>query len=240
MLKKLKRIVKIVQNYFKNGSQNVFFSIGENCLADNILNRYEIKSFSSPFSSGRSNIEYILKFEQEGYEGFVDKSFLKYEKVGNSEVARNKKYVETKNKYNSLCTNGFEFTHHDVISDVKVRNTIIRRCNRLLNISNKNIYMLYHHRLCNETDESLLVEDLKKLKHIYENRHNKVFIYMFTQVIVNDPSERTISHNVVSGINIYKLNTLDEWAGDDEDILWARCDDDLISDMIKDIKANAQ
>lgn len=222
----------------KNGSKNVFFSIGENCLADNILNRYGIKSFSSPFSSGRSNIEYILQFERENYEGFVDKSFLKYETVGNGEVARNKKYVETKNQYNSFCTNGFEFTHHDVISDVKVRNTINKRCNRLLKLSNKNIHMLYHHRLCNETDESILIDDLEKLKEIYESRHNKVFIHMFTQVIVNDSSERKISHDVVRGIDVYKLYTLNEWTGDDDDILWARCDDDLILEMIKGIKSN--
>ncbi|MCQ2587766.1 MAG: papain-like cysteine peptidase [Treponema sp.] len=39
--------------------------MGENCLPDNILSRNDLKSFSSPFSYCRSNIEYILAFEKD-------------------------------------------------------------------------------------------------------------------------------------------------------------------------------
>jgi hypothetical protein len=34
----------------------------------------------------------------------------------------------------------------------------------------------------------------------------------------------------------YELRTLEVWAGDDEEVFWARKDDDLLSKMIKETK----
>ena len=57
-----KRIKGLLYAFFK-AYESEYISIGENCLADDILKRFNMKSFSSPYASSRSNIEYILAFE---------------------------------------------------------------------------------------------------------------------------------------------------------------------------------
>lgn len=214
------------------------FSIGENCLTDDILDRNNLKSFSSPFASGRSNIEYLLNFEKENYAHFIDKNFLIYERLDNGKtVPRNKKYVSTQNKYNNSCTFGFEFTHHDVINNEETRQTFVRRCARISNLKNKNIVMLYHHRKCEQTDMGLLIRHLIDFSEIYESKRNKVDIFCFFQVIVSNKEERKVESYSIGNIHVYKFYTLNEWAGDDQDIFWARCDDDLLKTMIDNIKA---
>lgn len=42
----------------------IWLSLGENCLSDNILSRHSLKSFSTPFSHARSNIDYALELEK--------------------------------------------------------------------------------------------------------------------------------------------------------------------------------
>ena len=212
------------------------FSMGENCLTDGILSRNDLKSFSSPFSSARSNIEYILAFEKEKYSDFLNPYYLAYEMIGKTEVVRNKKYVATINHYNDLCINGMEFTHHDVIGDTVKRKQIARRCKRLQNISNKNVVFVYHHRYCRETDMDMLVSCFEEVKRIYEARNNHVQIYIFGQERVSSNNDRTVICKEANGIKIYTFYTQNIWEGNDNDIFWAKCDDDLLQVMIDDIK----
>lgn len=225
----------------KYGRNVIFFSLGENCLTDNILSRYELKSFSSPYSSGRSNIEYILYFEKEEFKNFLNLDYLKYDYFNDKKVVRNTLIKSTVNNYEASVMNGFEFTHHDIISDSNLKRTMRRRCNRLINLKNKKIYMLYHHRLCENTNEELLFNHFQELKEIYKQRNNDVFIYFFTQKIVLNDNERRIEKFKL-GNDIYKyvLYTLNKWEGENQDIFWARCDDDLIKVMINDIKTSAK
>lgn len=234
--KKTKKLKKHIKKTIKQFDRNVVFSIGENCLADDILARNQLKSFSSPYSFGRSNIEYILLFENEDFADFLNKEYLMYEKLSGGEVPRNKKYVETENKYHNSCTNGFEFTHHDVIASEKSRDTLKRRYQRLRKLKNKNIIMLYHHRVCQETDESLLISHLQDLAKLFETQKNKVNIFLFYQILISDETQRRVEHFADNNINVYKFYTLNAWAGDDENLLWARCDNDLLEEMIHGIK----
>ena len=217
--------------------KNILFSIGENCLADNILAGNGLKSFSSPYASARSNVEYIVSFETEKFKDFLNDSFLYYEKDSQNNIPINKKYVSVKNKYHNSCSDGFEFTHHDVKGNITDRNKINKRCNRLLRLKNKNIIMLYHHRYCENTDIKLLISHLNELADIYRSRRNNVHIFLFTQIIVPEKKYRHVENYIEEGINIYNFYTTKIWAGDDENILWARCDDDLFNDMIIDIKS---
>lgn len=236
LYKESKRLKKHIRRIIKSFDKNVLFSIGENCLADDILARNGLKSFSSPYASGRSNIEYLLAFENEGFKDFLNPEYLVYENTSENKVARNKKYVGVNNSYHKSCTNGFEFTHHDVIGDNAMTDTIRKRCRRMTKLRNKNIVMLYHHRYCQETDEQLLLKNLSELAGIYKSRKNRVNIYMFTQIIVHTDAERKAEHYVDNGINVYKFHTCSVWGGDNEEILWARCDNDLLREMIEDIK----
>ena len=216
--------------------ETVMISIGENCLTDDILERNGMKSFSSPYASGRSNVEYILGFEKDDLADFLNEEFLKHEDFFGKPVVRNKKYVSTKNAYHSSCTNGFEFTHYNVLDNEKARETLQRRCRRMVDLRDKNLILVYHHRMCADTNEALLASHLNKLADIYRKRHNQVRVYAFTQVLVTDAGERRIERSEIRGVHFYKLYTLNEWSGSDQEIFWARCDDDLLAVMVEDIR----
>ena len=235
---KIKSLTNYVKMISKSFDKNVVFSLGENCLSDNLLERNGLKSFSSPYSSGRSNIEYILAFEKDKFSDFLNLKYLEYEYFFDKKVPRNKKYVTVQNQYHNSCLNGFEFTHHDVISSQKIRNKINKRCQRMLRLQEKNIIMLYHHRLCSETDEELLISHLLELADIYKLRNNDVHIYTFSQVIVSEENQRKAECKIIRGVNVYKFYTLNEWVGNNNNIFWAKCDDDLLKEMITDIKQN--
>lgn len=218
--------------------KDVYLSLGENCLTDDILKRYDLKSFSTPFSSCRSNIEYILFFEKRNYKDFLNQQFLKSEQALEKQVVRNK-IIEKKikNQYDELCSKGFEFTHHDVRKN-EVKDVIQKRCNRMLRLKRKNITFLYHHRACNATNEPLLISHLNELKEIYEHRGNRVNICVFTQRIIPSNQERKVEKHIDSEIKYYTFYTYEKWEGANQDVFWARCDDDLIQKMIDDIKSS--
>lgn len=145
-------------------------------------------------------------------------------------------YNEIQNKYDSLCMNGFEFTHHDVLKNESYRETFNRRVQRLMELKNSKINIFYHHRFCNQTDRVKLLENLFELKKIYIHKANTVNIIMFTQVIVEQASERRVEHHHINGINIFVFYTLNIWGGDNQNIFWGICDDDLIAEMLLAIK----
>ncbi len=225
----------------KMDRKNTVFSIGENCLTDDILSRSGLESSSSPYATGRSNIEYILAFEREKFINFVNPEYLVYADVdtskGTSKIIRNTKYSGSgQNRYHESCIHGFEFTHHDVLGDTKTRQTFQKRCNRLLELTDKNVVMVYHHRYCDETDWDLLLSHLQQLAEIYRGRGNIVRIFAFTQRLVNDERERRVESREDDGIKAYDFYTLKEWSGNDQDVFFARCDNDLIQIMVDDIR----
>lgn len=237
VIRAVRKSARNVKKWVKSFERSIVLSLGENCLADDILSRYGLKSFSSPYASGRSNIEYILSFEKERFSDFLNPEYLKKEQYEpNTIVVRNKKYLNLCNKYNNTVINGFEFTHHDVLDDKNVREELHRRCDRMLRLKKKHIVFLYHHRLCEKTDYNLLIYHLNQLAEIYRNRGNDVSIFLFMQRIVTNPKERRVEHHLNDGINHFIFYTLNEWAGKNQDLLWARCDDDLISIMVDQIK----
>ena len=229
-------IVRNAKKIYHSFDKNIVFSIGENCLTDDIISRNHIKSFSSPYASGRSNIEYVLSFEQEKFADFLDFKYLQYEFFEGKQVARNKKYCRVENKYSESVTNGFEFTHHDVISNKSLRRKMNKRCMRLIHLHRKNIVLVYHHRMCTATDIGLLASHLAKLSEIYKQRNNTVHVFAFTQCLVSDSKLRKVEKQCIDGIWLYTFYVQNEWKGDNQDIFWARCDDDLINVMIDDIK----
>lgn len=214
----------------------IVISLGENCLPDNILSRNNLRSFSSPFSTGRSNIEYVLAFEKENYVDFLNPDYMNYEMFNKRIVVRNTKYITTKNRYDVTCIRGMEFSHHDVISNIHTREQIARRYTRLQKISNKDIVFVYHHRYCKETDMDLLVTSFKEIKQIYEARNNHVHIFIFTQEIVPSKEYRKVEYKETDGLKIYTFYTQNIWEGANQDIFWARCDDDLLKVMVDDIR----
>lgn len=238
MNKVFQRLIGKYLIFKKRFSSTYYLSIGENCLTDNILSRYNIKSFSTPYSHGRSNLDYAIKLEKENYSNLLNEEYLYYGHVKEEKVARNRHYSESDNIYYELHLNGFEFTHHDVISNEAQRKSYERKILRMNSFTKgKKLKFLYHYRNNVNKDLQLIVDKAEEFLGYYQKKGIKCEFIFFTQNLVSKRRERSLlkvhDSNNVRG---YVLKTLDTWAGEDQDLFWARNDDDLIAKMIKEIR----
>lgn len=215
-------------------SKYIWLSLGENCLTDNILQRHGLKSFATPFSHGRSNIDYILNLERRNYVGLLDKQNLHYEDLNDKKVVRSTLINSCDNIYHELHMNGFEFTHHDVIKSEEARISIQRKIDRLIKYKGKKNYVFFYHwRINKNMNKEILIEKLNDLVKIYSIQNKKCNIVIFTQNIISKKAERGINYSSFSeSLHFFELNTLYKWEGDDDDVLWAKNDDDIIQKMI--------
>ena len=241
-MRKIKKKIKIALIKIKIKIQlycqkKIFVSFGENCLTDNILERHKLKLLTTPFSHGRSNVEYILQLERDNYKDFLNPNYLQYEMFNEKKVPRLKKYNQIHNDYNELHKNGFEFTHHDVIKDESARIKLKQRLDKLQNlIGKKKFIILYHHRVNSGTNMEQLTDNLCELKQLYSKNKIKSEVVCFTQNIITDIKDRKISYKENKEIHFFVFNTINEWEGDNQNVFWARCDDDLLSEMVYFIK----
>ena len=81
-----------------------------------------------------------------------------------------------------------------------------------------------------------MTENLGIPLEYYQKRDIKCEFIFFTQELVTDKTNRSISKiHDLNNVKGFLLKTLNYWVGDDEDILWAKNDDDLLSILLKDI-----
>lgn len=238
MLRKMHILINKIKGNFKLLiNKTIYLSFGENCLTDNILQRHSMKTITTPFSHGRSNVEYILQLEKDQYKDFVNLEYLKYENLNGKNVPRLKKYNSKDNAYDILHENGFEFTHHDVIKHSLQREKMMRRVTNMRKlIGKKKLIILYHHRLNENTNQELLFKDLGCLAKIYSTDKFRAEVVCFTQVIIQEKNERKMEYIFVDKVHFFKFYTIAEWAGNDDNLLWAKNDEDLITKMITQIK----
>jgi hypothetical protein len=215
-------------------SDNYFLSLGENCLTDDVLNRHGLKSFSTPYSHGRTNIDYAIDLEKGNYTGLLDTEYLSYKMMANKRVVRNGKYYKSDPIFIDIHRNGFEFTHHDVISCASHRRSCLRKINRLKRYKGrKNIRFYYHYRMNAGRDMSLIFKKAEQFLSYYQVNSRRCTLTIFTQDIVSTHEDRdVIEVRYSDSIRAYMLKTLQVWAGDDQDEFWARNDDDLIEKML--------
>lgn len=227
-----------IYGLFNRKDSGIYISYGENCLTDRILERYHFKSFATPYSWVRSNIEYINEIEDNDFAYLLSADYLECKKLGGAEkqIVRSSYYIRQNNIYNASVMNGFEFTHHDVLNNEEHIASFERKIKRIKEISQSELYIFYHHRYCQETNEDKLLSDLYKLYTRYTDKRNKVNIIMFTQKIVNKKEDRKVKYQKKGMINIFWFYTLDVWGGCDENIFWAKSDDDLITKMMDFVK----
>lgn len=219
----------------QNLPSNVYISFGENCLTDRILERFHLKSFTTPYSHGRSNIEYINAIEYDDFNHFLCPSCLEYADIYGKQVVRSNYYAQQTNIYEYSVMNGFEFTHHDVIANSTHIETFKRRIDRLKELQNTNLYIFYHHRYCEETNIDQLIKDLHKIHTLYTKRGNCVHVILFTQKLVKNSLNRKVIYTPPqskNGIHTFCFSTLNIWGGSNQDIFWAKIDDDLIAKMV--------
>ena len=210
-----------------------YLSLGENCLPDDILKRYKLKSFSTPYSPARSNIEYAIHNEQTNYNDLIKVENLVFEKRYNQLTACNLKYPSTSKIYHPSVCNGFEFAHHNVISDLKAKDSFIRKIDRIRNIKSEKVVFLYHYRYSPSKDLQKIYERCLEFIEFYEKAH----LCLMTQTICANESERSVRiYKKEENITLFDFYTKNIWEGNDPEIFWARCDDDLIQIMINYMK----
>lgn len=229
--------VKLARELRIRLQEKLYLSFGENCLPDNILDRHGLKSFATPFSHGQSNVEYILNLERDKYKYFMDPGSMQYRTLGNKEVPVLMKYREINNDYFRFQKDGVEFTHHDVIKNAGLRTSMTRRVERLHRyIGRKRYIILYHHRLCEGTDQAMLVRHLGELKEIYAGGKGRAEVVCFTQRLVDNASDRKLAYELRDGIHLFTFHTLQMWHGGDDEVFWARRDEDLVGRMAHFLK----
>jgi len=174
-----------------------------------------------------------LMMEKDEYKEFLNPDKMEYGDAINKKRLRLTVHRDIENKYENSCMQGFDFTSHDVLQDIELRENYRRRYRTLLSLHEKKVNIFYHHRICSSTDKKMLIKHLLELKKIYVARSCDVNVIMFTQVIVKDANQRKILHYSIDGIHVYVFYTLNIWAGVNH---WAAEEDfDLTKTMIDDV-----
>jgi hypothetical protein len=230
-----KRILKLFNGIIKPASSEIhWLSLGENCLPDGILKRYGLKSFSTPFSNGQSNLDYILLLEKVRYKGFLDKENLKYEQQSVKRFTRSKLTSKCDNIYVHYHMRGFGTSYFDLINSEEDRQSFGRKIQRLLSLRGKgNAVFFYHHRYHEQQNLELIFEKAFEYSKYYSWSLKKSHVVVFTQKNPCDISHRCLHYQRVrNNIHFFNFHTEKIWEGNDPDIFWAKPDDDLIKKMI--------
>lgn len=209
-------------------------SLGENCLPDDILKRHGVKSISTPYSSGRTNIDYALTLEKNNYSDLLNIENLVFGDAWGAKVVRSRHIIDAEDIFDPSCSKGFEFTHHNPIESIKDRESILRKINRIQSVKGtENILFLYHHRYTSKSDLNKLREKIKNFREYYTNELVKCYVGLFYQKEINDKSERKLEFHITDKTMMeFIFHTEHRWEGDDESIFWAKNDDDLIKEML--------
>ena len=231
----LRKLRSEIRMFFR---RNIYASIGENCLTDAVLARHGVKSITTPYSHARSNLDYVLQLEANNYAKFLAPECLAYEKFGDLTVVRNRYYSKSDPIYQEIHRNGFEFTHHDVIANAAHRESYQRKVSRMQKYKGKkNFILFYHYRFCEEQDFERIAGKLIELQKFYAIKGKFCQINVFTQAIVPTKEQRGLQiRQPAPGINIFVMNTIEEWSGSDGDLFWAKNDDDLLKEMLETVK----
>lgn len=216
-------------------SSTLYVSIGENCLTDHLLDRHGVKSFATVYSHGRSNLDYAIQLEEEQYGNLLNNDFLYYDQLGSTRVVRNSRYKVVDQIFDSTHTNGFEFTHHDIIGNETKRKSLERKLSRLNKYRGvKNFKFYYHYRLHNNLSLEALFKKAETFLKFYQTNGRECEFIIFTQSIVDSKDLRGVEKVMHSDkIRVYTFKTTEAWAGDDAGIFAAKHDDDLIVEMFK-------
>jgi hypothetical protein len=230
-----KHILEIVNRIIKPGVAKIYWlSLGENCLPDDILKRYGLKSFSTPFSNGQTNLDYDLILERIRYKGFLDKENLKYEQQSLKRFSRSTITNACDNIYVDYHMRAFGTSYFDLINSEENRQSFSRKIQNLLSLRGKgNAVFFYHYRYHEHQNLEKIFEKAFEYSTYYSKRKKKSHVIVFTQKIIGDISDKAIHYQRVrKNVHFFNFHTQQIWAGNDPYIFWAKPDEDLIKKMI--------
>jgi hypothetical protein len=217
--------------------ETVFCSIGENCLGQGVLDRKNLNTIITPFSWGRSNVDYVLELIGEDFANLLNSDFLEYRDVLGKPCVKNVKYECAADIFDPSVSLGFEFTHHDVIASLEVKHSILRKIQRfraLVLESDQPIVMWYHHRSTSVQSFSYVEQQLAKLRSLITTRRGagNVHVLAFTQYVVPQDDMRRVEVIHEGWLTTAVFYTRKLWSGNDSDVFWGIVDDDLFDDML--------
>lgn len=218
--------------------KTVWLSLGENCLPDDILSRFHLKSYSSPFASCRSNIDYLIEMHTNKYDNLFDEESVSKFSLDGGTVLRSIVYNKSHPIYHNLHTNGFEFTHHNWIDNPDLKQSLQRRLRRMVSdIGCKDFVFLYHHRITESSDTQKIRLKLSLFADFFTSNYKKCKIIFFYQNLTSEDSERrVITKDLDDNVLEYEIITTHAWEGSNQNIFWARVDNDLLKTMIESAK----
>lgn len=228
----------------KTFSQNAleFYSIGENCLSHDVIKRHNLKYVVTPFSHARSNIDYVKQLVDSRFSELISPSALRYEDRYGKRVVVNTLYGCENSLYDKSISNFFEFTHHDVISDMQARDSYARKAERFLSsfVGSGSACYLYHYRGHRRKDVQRVAQKLNEFRaSCMKLGSRSISVAMFTQELVEERESRSVKLELISGVPVATLFTTHFWGGPDEDIFWGRNDDDLFGSALEFFSAHA-
>lgn len=213
----------------------ICLSIGENCATDKILQRFNIKSYATPYSFVRSNIFYALQLENSKYDFLLDSKYLKKDPQSFfPNFYRNYNFEQPEpGLFSPLCANGFEFTHYDVINKTEDRESMERKIARLLDLrnSNEDIVFFYHHRYVQNCQLDKVIAYLNDFCDIYTNPNRNVTCVLLEQRLVKNSAERHFFINQHKKVISSFFYTNRIWEGNDKNVIFGAIDEDLIFQM---------
>ena len=224
-----------------NEGELAWISLGENCFGQGLINRVGKKTIISPWAWGRSNVEYIIEAEKLNYKRILDTSNLYHEDAYGTKVVRSNLIKNCSNLYEKSVSNNLEFTHHDPISSDKDKDSLQRKFDRFKEINGDYIF-IYHHRKNSNSDLKTLRKKLDELIQILKMRGVNLYLVLFHQNIVEHQDCR--KYELIEGssdkwFSEYIIHTKQYWSGNDQEVFWGKCDDDLLFPMIESINNQA-
>lgn len=220
-----------------SGPARVYVPLGENCLADDVVRRHGFDPVVNPYSYCRANLDYALQLESEGYGRLLDPDHLIVATSQGEPVVRNTAIIDCDPIYHPRHDLGFEFTHHDVIRNPEHRRSLQRKIDRLHDLrGRRSAWFFYHHRYHPAADLGQVAAKAERFAGFYTRPGAECRFVVFGQEIIDDPAERGV-HRVDHSDRVvtYVFRTQEPWEGDNEDVFWARPDDDLFAEMFCDL-----
>jgi hypothetical protein len=171
--------------------------------------------------------------EKEDYHNLLKKDYLDYFPDGNQSVVRSTYYKNCIGQYSERHMQGFEFSHHDPLGVKEDNRAFKRRINRqLMNRGKRKFTFLYHHRITQDSDLSLLRKHLNELLSRYVTPNCESNAILFYQDIIERKDIKKLSfvpHD--TGLLEFVFHTYEIWGGDDLETFWAKKDDSLFAEM---------
>ena len=152
-------------------------------------------------------------------------------------VVRSTTIADSRNIFHSAHSLGFEFTHHDVLDNEEHRASVERKIERVDELRKKrDVTFLYFHRKGDYSDIKELKSRLLHFSKYYENESSSCRVVLFYQELFKSKHDRRLDFSDSIGpVKEFVFHTKDIWAGKDQDVFWARKDDDLFEQMFSQL-----